>query len=807
MKADITFADLVAAAREGERVPSGERMRVVARAYARLGLRVLPLWHVLDDGSCACLKRDHVPGGKDAGRAGKHPRSAGGVSNASRDPQTIDSWWQTWPNAGIGIATGHGLDVIDVDSRSGLRDVADLMAAERLPAAVAWARSGRSGGEGFHVVVPSQGKAGNAQALLPGVDYRGEGGYFVVAPTRHRSLQAYEWLTTSPLPEGDRLRGVAISVTLPWERPRAAGHPVTPREVAWIDKRLAAQAAKVRHARPTQRNPAVYSAGVSMGAHVQQGWIPRGRVEEAILSAYRDAGGEDPDILRTLARGLAASAHKDVQPLDGAGTEDVDAVLRSIRAWAGTAESRKALGWRHRVVLEWFLGQAKAGQSLVVRGAQRDIEIGANSSKGTVDRALQALLGLGVLTIFKKGSRGGREAALYRLTVPTSASHGGAQISAKPPVPHGDVPHVKKESAVMPGSTLQVLGHSVWNASGRGKGHGLTHVDRALLGALPAEGTPVQIAAWARDAEVSPSSAYRAADPQVRGSLAGLGIIQRRNGRVVATAVGADIARAVRGDAPLTVLDALAEYLGVDGRAEQRVRRVHAERDAHQRGLLPRVVERALRGREGQRRDARSVGDLLEPAARHAFARLLTMLDSAPEGSALRGPLARVVTCATDLGRGRKPPAEDDLRAAGVPDDALGRFLSPSWGDCVRVRDMAAVAAGVGLAANPPTDLVDAATGARLSASEADAVTASGGEVLRARAPVTAADWATEHVAARFAIDPLPSIREVMSEVRRAGQGRPIKVHAIAPSHGYVSVSPVRRPAVLLWQSAQDRVA
>jgi hypothetical protein len=79
-----------------------------AVAYARCGLRVFPVYEVNADGRCAC--------GKECGRdAGKHPRTSHGFKDATCDEATIRTWWTRWPNANIGIRTGDGLVVIDID--------------------------------------------------------------------------------------------------------------------------------------------------------------------------------------------------------------------------------------------------------------------------------------------------------------------------------------------------------------------------------------------------------------------------------------------------------------------------------------------------------------------------------------------------------------------------------------------------------------------------------------------------------------------------------------------------------------------
>lgn len=121
-----------------------------------------------------------------------------GLDDATRDPDLIHLWWDRQPESNIGIATGHVYDVIDFDG-------ADAHAAwgRRYPT---WADAGvhvigtvstpRPGG--LHVYVPATG-AGNFADLVPGVDYRGLGGYVVAPPSvlddrDHQVAGSYRWL-------------------------------------------------------------------------------------------------------------------------------------------------------------------------------------------------------------------------------------------------------------------------------------------------------------------------------------------------------------------------------------------------------------------------------------------------------------------------------------------------------------------------------------------------------------------------------------------------------------------------------------
>lgn len=100
-----------------------------------------------------------------------------GLTEATTDPDRIRSWWFRLPTANIAIATGHGADVIDVDGPLGVQSWARL---EDMPAVVGVVSTPRPGGT--HLYVRSTGN-GNRAAMLPGIDFRGLGGYVVVPPS------------------------------------------------------------------------------------------------------------------------------------------------------------------------------------------------------------------------------------------------------------------------------------------------------------------------------------------------------------------------------------------------------------------------------------------------------------------------------------------------------------------------------------------------------------------------------------------------------------------------------------------------
>ena len=121
---------------------------------------------------------------------GKTPRAGSrGSKDATTDPDVI----RTWPaNTNVGIATGGGLVVIDIDARHGGGDtLAELEVKHgRLPTTV----SAETGGGGEHLYFRTSVEVRNSAGELgPGLDVRGTGGYTVAPPSVHPSGRRYEW--------------------------------------------------------------------------------------------------------------------------------------------------------------------------------------------------------------------------------------------------------------------------------------------------------------------------------------------------------------------------------------------------------------------------------------------------------------------------------------------------------------------------------------------------------------------------------------------------------------------------------------
>lgn len=156
--------------------------------YAKQGWAVLPL-HVCTNGRCSCNNRKCTS-------PGKHPATANGLKDATRDQQTIQAWWKTrrW---NVGVATGNisgGLVVLDFDARhGGLNALTNLNLPPTFHVMT---------GDGEHWYFQSSGLStirNSANKIAPGVDVRGEGGYVVAAPSQHNSGKFYAIAEDLPL--------------------------------------------------------------------------------------------------------------------------------------------------------------------------------------------------------------------------------------------------------------------------------------------------------------------------------------------------------------------------------------------------------------------------------------------------------------------------------------------------------------------------------------------------------------------------------------------------------------------------------
>lgn len=135
------------------------------------------------------------------GRTPVIPRRMGGrgCHDATTLAAQIEEWWSCWPKANIGLATGSksGLGVVDIDVKNGKPGMAS-MASINLPLTLTVRTP--TGGLHLYYKMPPLLSLGCRTDLLPGIDWRGNGGYVVAAGSVTRA-GAYEIIRREPIVE------------------------------------------------------------------------------------------------------------------------------------------------------------------------------------------------------------------------------------------------------------------------------------------------------------------------------------------------------------------------------------------------------------------------------------------------------------------------------------------------------------------------------------------------------------------------------------------------------------------------------
>ena len=161
-----------------------------ARDYVSRGLWIVAIQWTLPGGRCSCGEPGCLT-------PGKHLRSPW----ATLRGDVLAEWRLRWPLANVGLLTGrrNGFVVIDVDPAEG--GVATLRRLERRFGLLPEGPEVRTGGGGRHLYFRHPGGTlPSRNDWHPGLDLRGDRGYVVAPPSRHRTGRRYAWVR----PLGDR---------------------------------------------------------------------------------------------------------------------------------------------------------------------------------------------------------------------------------------------------------------------------------------------------------------------------------------------------------------------------------------------------------------------------------------------------------------------------------------------------------------------------------------------------------------------------------------------------------------------------
>jgi hypothetical protein len=269
-----------------------------ALGYAARGIPVYPVhWpHPSAGGAslgCSC------PRGRYCDRPAKHPLVRHGVKDASTSPAQLERWWQRWPQANVGLATGIIFDALDIDGPAGLaalRQHVPTMGRRHSGPLVA------TGGGGWHSWFRPTGLGCRPPRGLEHVDWRGRGGCVLAPPSRHATGSGYRWLRSpdqAVLPEVPAvLRALLDPQPAPADptvlvRPGEVGHPYGRRV-------LAAELAALQQAAPRTRNRTLNRCAFKVYRYVAGGLLDDQEVTTAFTTVALSIGLEAAEIGRTL---------------------------------------------------------------------------------------------------------------------------------------------------------------------------------------------------------------------------------------------------------------------------------------------------------------------------------------------------------------------------------------------------------------------------------------------------------------------------------------------------------------------------
>ncbi|BDG23727.1 bifunctional DNA primase/polymerase [Thermus thermophilus] len=262
---------------------------VFVRRYLSYGYRALPL----------------LPGEKRP-HPGLVPH---GLKDATGDLATLEVWWQACPECGVGLLPGPEVLVLDVDAPGAWERLKEehpaLLEAPR-------ARTPR-GGVHIYLRLPPEavGRLTATTKALSGVDLRGLGRSYLVAPPTTLPTGAYAWEVALRRPEELPLVPDALLARLlpPPPPPREVWTPVEGASPARLRALLEAYCHRVAATPPGQRHNVLVRYSVAAGGLIPHGLDP-GEAEAVLVGAALEAGLPEKEARAAVEWGLGVGASR-----------------------------------------------------------------------------------------------------------------------------------------------------------------------------------------------------------------------------------------------------------------------------------------------------------------------------------------------------------------------------------------------------------------------------------------------------------------------------------------------------------------
>lgn len=270
-----------------------------ALKYASMGFHVLPLHYPIINKTksgqiklfCSC----HL--GSECPSVGKHPQWSEtfrhGVYDATLDSAQINAWWQEWPKANVGIATGSqsNLFVIDADSPIIVND-AEQRGLPHTPSVTT--------GNGKHAWFKHPGFPVPNKVKIDGFDFRGDSGLVVAPPSLHYSGKCYEWSVTLETPLAECPSWISQLITKSKDYTSVAPAKDATQDSAYGIGALKRAIARVTTSENGHRNDTFYKATSSLYNLVAGGELTSATVDFALTDAAEQVGLTTAEIQKTL---------------------------------------------------------------------------------------------------------------------------------------------------------------------------------------------------------------------------------------------------------------------------------------------------------------------------------------------------------------------------------------------------------------------------------------------------------------------------------------------------------------------------
>lgn len=163
---------------------SSKQMLNGALFWAKQGFKVIPV-HTISRGNCTCGKMV-------CKSQAKHPMVKDWQDWATTDVDKIRQFWQSRPNANIGIVCENGLQVLDADLKGDGPNNLKYLEMLEAPIKTVTIQTG-SGGLQKYFLDKSY-ESSNKIRFEEGLDWKAKGGYVVAPPSLHKSGKRYKIL-------------------------------------------------------------------------------------------------------------------------------------------------------------------------------------------------------------------------------------------------------------------------------------------------------------------------------------------------------------------------------------------------------------------------------------------------------------------------------------------------------------------------------------------------------------------------------------------------------------------------------------